>query len=484
MSPKSPSHTLKHPSPKMPLPPRPRPKVLIVGAGLGGLMLGILLDKIGVPYHIYERALEVKPLGALMSFSGNVLRLFEQLGMLEEVLSISIPSANSQIYSEDMDLLADLGIPGYESLSGYMTIFFARPDMYRLIRSKVPPQNITMDKKVVSVIDTPQSIKILCSDDTSYEGDILVGADGAYSTIRREMHARLEKKGLLSEADKQDFTVPYVCMVGTTTARDPEKYPELKDSVAHLYHIIGNSTRYSWTTITIPKNRICWSVMAQVKSESEASQLRLSSTEWGPEAAESMIKEVHDFPIKLGGGGGILGDIIDATPPDVVSKVMLEEKLFEQWSHGRIVLIGDGQGAINAMQDALILTNCIYDLPDLSLPTLTSTFKDYHFQRYEHAKCCIASSKLNAKISSGQTWAEKVIRYLVFNFLPKWIQVRTFTQHVVYRPQASFLPVVEDRGSVASLPQKPSWRYQAELDATAAAAAAAAAKAGPAAHEL
>lgn len=51
--------------------------------------------------------------------------------------------------------------------------------------------------------------------------------------------------------------------------------------------------------------------------------------------------------------------------------------------------------------------------------------------------------------------------------------MRTFTQHVVYRPQASFLPVVEDRGSVASLPQKVSWRYQAELDAAAAKAAAA-----------
>lgn len=131
--------------------------------------------------------------------------------------------------------------------SGYKTIFFARPDMYHLIRSKVPPQNITMGKKIVSVIDTPssQSIKILCSDDTSYEGDILVGADGAYSTIRREMHARMEQVELLSEADKQDFTVPYVCMVGTTTARDPDRYPELKDNVAHLYHVIGNSTRYS-----------------------------------------------------------------------------------------------------------------------------------------------------------------------------------------------------------------------------------------------
>lgn len=40
-----------------------KPKVLIVGAGLGGLMLGNLLQKGGIPYDIYERANEVKPLG-------------------------------------------------------------------------------------------------------------------------------------------------------------------------------------------------------------------------------------------------------------------------------------------------------------------------------------------------------------------------------------------------------------------------------------
>jgi len=40
-----------------------RPKVAIVGAGLGGLMLGQLLEQINVPYHIYERAKVVKPLG-------------------------------------------------------------------------------------------------------------------------------------------------------------------------------------------------------------------------------------------------------------------------------------------------------------------------------------------------------------------------------------------------------------------------------------
>lgn len=40
-----------------------RPKVLIVGAGLGSLTLGMLLHKANIPFEIYERAPEVKPLG-------------------------------------------------------------------------------------------------------------------------------------------------------------------------------------------------------------------------------------------------------------------------------------------------------------------------------------------------------------------------------------------------------------------------------------
>jgi len=40
-----------------------QPKVLIVGAGLAGLMTGILLERAGIPYDIFERASEIKPIG-------------------------------------------------------------------------------------------------------------------------------------------------------------------------------------------------------------------------------------------------------------------------------------------------------------------------------------------------------------------------------------------------------------------------------------
>jgi len=41
--------------------------------------------------------------------------------------------------------------------------------------------------------------------------------------------------------------------------------------------------------------------------------------------------------------GLTVGELIDVTPKETISKVMLEEKLFETWHHGRTVLLGDGK---------------------------------------------------------------------------------------------------------------------------------------------
>ena len=80
--------------------------------------------------------------------------------------------------------------------------------------------------------------------------------------------------------------------------------------------------------------------MAQITDQEEARQQRFRNSEWGPEANEDLIKAVCDFPITF---GGKLGDIIEATPKERISKVMLEEKLFDTWYHGHVVLIGDGE---------------------------------------------------------------------------------------------------------------------------------------------
>jgi len=90
----------------------------------------------------------------------------------------------------------------------------------------------------------------------------------------------------------------------------------------------------------MPEDRVCWVVVSQVASITEFEKIKFRNSEWGPESNPEFIDQVKDFRVP---GCGTLGTLINATPIANVSRVFLEEKLFETWSYGRTVLIGDGK---------------------------------------------------------------------------------------------------------------------------------------------
>ncbi|KAF9192280.1 hypothetical protein BGZ51_005849 [Haplosporangium sp. Z 767] len=434
-----------------------KPHVLIVGAGLGGLMMGILLERAGIPYDIFERAAKVKPLGALMSIGENILPAFEQLGLLEAIEKIALPLRLFSVYKETMEHLGDYH-SGRKEKTGYELLLFPRPKLYEIMLEQVPAERLHFSKKVLSMEQKPEGVMIRCADNTTYRGDILVGADGAYSGVRQSLYKRLSAEGKLSVEDGKDLEMGYVCMVGTTDPQDPEKYPMMKTDHTKIMQVAGENSPYTWTTICVAENRICWSVVSQLPSVRAAQDERFRNSEWGPEANEAMIKEIHNFPTVM---GGTLGDLIDATPRDLISKVFLEEKMFQTWYHGRTALIGDavhkmlptaGQGAVNAMQDAVILTNCIYHIPSVTPENITEAFKAYQEHRYPHAKMQFDISRANGKIMSGQTWTERLIRTIVLNYIPQRVLDKTI-KGANYRPQICFLPEAKVRGTIPVLPQ-------------------------------
>ncbi|KAF9353013.1 hypothetical protein BGX26_009219 [Mortierella sp. AD094] len=445
------------------------PHVMIVGAGFAGLLLAILLDRMNVPYEIYERSKDVRPLGGVMSLNANILPALEQLDLLEDLKKISFPSRDFNIYTGKMEKIAILGDveESYEAI-GYDTHLFARPKFYDLLLSRVPAEKIHFKKKVLSIAHNKEGAMIRCSDGTTYHGDILVGADGAYSGVRQSLFKLMQSDGQLPESDAKGLSKCNICMVGTTNPLDPGKYPGLGGPTAVLYQFIGVGTPYTWNTMTVPNNQICWSVVKQLGSDASGEE-RFRNSEWGPESNEAMIKEVRDFRIST----GTMGDLIDATPKEGISRVFLEDKLFETWHHGRTVLIGDachkllpssGQGAVNAMQDAVILANCIYELKSIAQYDIAEALRDFKEQRFPHVKEQYKASQMSAKLIYGQTMIERIIRKVVLNYMPKSLQRRSVIKNLAYRPQASFLPQAPKRGTLDVLPQKPSKRYQEEQE--------------------
>ena len=98
-------------------------------------------------------------------------------------------------------------------------------------------------------------------------------------------------------------------------------------------------------TFITADNRICWVVIEYHNQELSKESESFRKSEWGQEAVESMCDLVRDFPIPVGPEGSelTLGHLIDRTPKELISKVMLEEKVFDTWYHGRTVLMGDGK---------------------------------------------------------------------------------------------------------------------------------------------
>ncbi|KAG0249225.1 hypothetical protein BGZ95_007626, partial [Linnemannia exigua] len=66
-------------------------KVLIVGAGVGGLMLALCLERAGIDYVLLERTHQLPVPKVTIQLAANTLRAIEQLGLLDEVMQIAKP---------------------------------------------------------------------------------------------------------------------------------------------------------------------------------------------------------------------------------------------------------------------------------------------------------------------------------------------------------------------------------------------------------
>ncbi|KAF8923108.1 hypothetical protein BGZ58_003345 [Dissophora ornata] len=451
------------------MPSSSNPKILIIGAGIGGVTLALLLEKASIDYEIYERARELKALGSGIGIAPNVMPMLEQLGIREDLRNIWQLFKQMDVYSEapdgqSLEIESRTEFTELEELSGYPSISMARPEFHAILLSHVPAHKIHFGKRVLSILqDDDNGVLIRTSDGMTHEGDILVGADGAYSGVRQSLYKQMASEKLLPSSDAEDLKICHMSILGTTNPIDPTLIPYAEDGFSRCCVVMGHNKPHSWRYFEVLGNRFCWRVDVQLQSKSFVQSDAFRSTDWGTASSSSIEDDWRAFKVPLGVDGGYvtIGDLVDATPKENVTKVMLEEKLYTTWYHRRTVLLGDG--AVNAMLDAIILANAIYEIAlDATPENIQVAFKEYYSERFPHAKADLEASQKMAKIHAGQTWTDSLRRKVVFKFMPASLMRNYFTRTLAYRPQASFLPKVECRGSVKADPQKKSKRYARE----------------------
>ncbi|KAG0225389.1 hypothetical protein BGW42_004459 [Actinomortierella wolfii] len=410
---------------------RIRPMVIISGAGLAGLITAIMFEFAGIDYHILEQASRLRPLGTSISLHPVVMRLMDQLGLLEDIQRIGKPLKSISILSASGRKMSKIDVRGNKRRHGSQAIVMSRPELHQLLLSRIPPHKVTTGKRVVDYIEDASGITVVCMDETTYRGDFVIGADGAYSTIRQIMYQKLQAQGKLSQSDCLPLQYDKHCVVGITDELDPTKYPVLLDKSCEMKVVVGKDQRTSMWLMPLVGNRIGWCVGGpdprqeqdrtadHVREDDESDKashysrsskfeqifnpLRRdfrdesprSSGHWGPESPSEILAEAHKFKCPYSSAGSAL-DLIAATPRDRISKVLLEEKMFESWYSGRVVLIGDG--ASQAILDAAFLVNKFVDLRSTSVDELTTIFEDYYQARSNTAKVALDSSRDMANV--------------------------------------------------------------------------------------
>ncbi|KAG0092076.1 hypothetical protein BGZ92_010907 [Podila epicladia] len=429
-----------------------KPSVLISGGGIGGLTLALLLHKANIPFLVLERAKEIKPLGSFIALGAPVAPLFKQLGIYDEFVKRGKYYNDTQMYTEDLKPVHTMDISWLRDAVGYGQYIISRPDLYDLLINSIPKERILLGKRVLSSIQNRDSVMVRCADNTSYHGDILVGADGAYSAVRQNLYKSLKEKHKLPASD--DVTMPFscVCLVGQTVPLDPEEFPELKEEYGQNHVVLGTSTMCTWMTLTTKQNTVCWIVIHFLDKDSSKRNDSFRNSEWGPEAAEALAREVRPFKVPGGKDGKVLtlGEFVDRTPRHLLSKVMLEEIVFDTWYSGRTVLLGDGKlmnpsggsGAIAAIHDAVTLANWLSTLRLAREKEIGEVFKEYRTERYPIAKGTFETSQMFTR-NLGKNLLSVFVRAMMKR-LPHWLWKKIILKMGGARHQASFLPLVKD----------------------------------------
>ncbi|KAG0014518.1 hypothetical protein BGZ82_001736 [Podila clonocystis] len=439
------------------------PKILIAGASIGGLTLGLLLKKANVDFEILEQKAEIKPLGSAVALGTAIAPLFQQLGIYDEFKKLGKPYTQLELFNEDLtpELVQDCS--WIQEASTYQEYIISKADLSSFLLSQLPADKVHLNKRVLSFDYDEEDVVVRCSDGSILQGDLLVGADGTHSTVRQHLYKVL--KSVLPVADEQPLLYSSVALTGETEVLSGEEFPKLSERVSQFASVLGTENLCTWSIASTAKNTVIWTVIRFLDKETSTSE---ESLEWGREAVEAMCNDVRGFKVPGGKGGKVLtlGDLIDRTPKRAIMKRPLEEKVFETWFGGRAVLLGDaahklhptgGVSTLNTITDAVTLANWIKTLPSSSLYTLTDALKEYGAERRPVVREALDRSALYTTLV-GKTVVSSAVRAVVKHVLPTWFWRRLVTNHqLAVRPQVAFLPEVEERGSVGK-------RYQASLE--------------------
>lgn len=352
-----------------------KPKVIIAGAGIGGLTAALSLLKRGFVVEVYEQAPQLREVGAGVQVSANGMLVFDKLGLTSRIMAEAAHPERREIrmWNTGQAWTAfDLGTISVQTY-GHPYVTMYRPDLLDILAeavSSLSPDTIKLNYKAVACENMGNHVRLTFADGSFADGDVLVGADGIHSIVRATLHG----------TDNPEFTglvawrgvIPMDTLPGRLArnvssnwvgpGRHIVQYPLRRGALMNFVGIVERDdwTEESWTT------------------PGSHEDMRADFVGWN--------KDVQD--------------LINAIPQPYLWALKLRKPL-PQWSEGRITLLGDAchpmvpflaQGAVMAIEDGYVLARALDAHADIA-----QALQAYEAARVERTSRAVNGSADNTK---------------------------------------------------------------------------------------
>jgi salicylate hydroxylase len=324
-----------------------RQKILVAGAGLGGLTAALALLRDGHDVTVFEQAAQLGEVGAGLQLSANATRVLDLLGVDDAVRAVASVPAGKQVRLWSTGQAWKLFDLGQQSVAEYGHPYYTlyRPDLHRVLADAVralKADAIVLGAKCAGFEAGDAQVTLLLEDGRRLSGDLLVGADGVHSRIRQA----------LAGADAPQFSG---CLAwrGVIPA---QRLP------GHLRAPVGtNWVGPGGHVIHYPLRR---GELVNFVGVVERSDWKVES--WT--AAGSTEECLRDFA----GWNEDVHTLIRSLQTPFKWALMVREPL-QQWTRGRVTLLGDAchptlpflaQGAAMAIEDGAMLARCLRETAD------------------------------------------------------------------------------------------------------------------------
>ncbi|MFF7399139.1 FAD-dependent monooxygenase [Achromobacter sp. NPDC008082] len=322
--------------------PTHHPRIIIAGAGIGGLCCALALIRRGFQVTVLEQAPKLGEVGAGFQVSANGSRCLADLGLGDDLRRIATEASGKQVRLWSTGQTWKLFDLGAESVQKYGFPYYLmyRADLHALMERHVrerQPDAIRLAARAVGFSQDADGVAVTLENGDTVRGDILIGADGVHSQIRRAM---------FGQSDAQ-----FTGCVAWRGLVPRDKLPDhLRASIgtnwigpgAHVIHYpLRNGELVNFVGIV---ERDDWQVESWTERGSVDECLR-DFAHWH-EDVQCLIKGIQQ-PFKW---------------------ALLSRQPMDNWTVGRATLLGDAchstlpflaQGAVMALEDGIVLARCL-----------------------------------------------------------------------------------------------------------------------------